>query len=172
MKDEDSEDDGDISCPFCNSEKSCDHLLLFFDVTFDHVDGGVVEPYDFDEIVAKWFVKALRDGKNPSWHWYQLDQAFEKIDEEWAAIMLAAEVPELPESLPIDFVFELLIEAGGWEHPGNLYDRSGGYCESALRVSYAEDPPGTLEKAKKILAEQLEKDINPPPKRQRKKKGA
>jgi len=68
MKDEDSEDDGEVRCPYCESTGGCDHLLLFYDVTFSHVDGGVVEPYDFDEIVAKAFAKALREGKDPAWH--------------------------------------------------------------------------------------------------------
>lgn len=171
MKDEDSEDDGEIGCPYCDSTGGCDHLLLFYDVTFSQVDGGVVDPYDFDEIVAKAFAKSLRDDKDPTWHDWRIDEVFEQIDEEWAATMLAAETPELPESLPIDFVFELLDDAGGTEHPGSLYDQSGGFCESAVRVSYAEDPWATFEKAKTLLVDRLENDINPKPKRRRKKKG-
>lgn len=50
-------------------------------------------------------------------------------------------------------------------------DSDVGYCESAVRVSYAKDPVATFEKAKHLLADRLENDIHPPPKRRRKKRG-
>lgn len=69
MQNEDADDDGDVSCPICKSTGGCDHLLLFYDVTFSQVDGGVVvEPYDVDAIVAKAFAKTLREDKDPAWH--------------------------------------------------------------------------------------------------------
>ena len=68
MKDESSEDDSDVGCPYCESGSGCDHLLLFFDATDGRADGGVVDPYDFDEIVAKAFVKVLKEGTDPNWH--------------------------------------------------------------------------------------------------------
>jgi len=165
MKDESSENDGDVTCPYCESGSGCDHLLLFFDATDGRADGGVVDPYDFDEIVAKAFVKALKEDKDPNWHDERIEELFRRVDDEWAA------TPELPDSLPIDFVFELLDKAGGREQPGSLYDQSGGYCESVVRVSYAKDPWATFEKAKTLLTERLENDINPPPKRRRRKRG-
>ena len=48
-----------------------------------------------------------------------------------------AELPQLPESPPVDFILELIDEAGGWEHPGRLFSQSGAYCESAVRMSWA-----------------------------------
>lgn len=68
MQNEDADDDGDVSCPICKSTGGCDHLLLFYDVTFSQVDGGAVEPYDFDPIVAKAFAKTLREDKDPARH--------------------------------------------------------------------------------------------------------
>ena len=171
MKDESSEDDSDVGCPYCESGSGCDHLLLFFDATDGRADGGVVDPYDFDEIVAKAFVKVLKEGTDLNWHDWRITELFEQIDDEWAATMLTATTPELLESLPIDFVFELLDEAGGAEQPGSLFDQSGGYCESAVRVSYAKDPVATFEKAKHLLEDRLENDIHPPPKRRRRKRG-
>ena len=50
-------------------------------------------------------------------------------------------------------------------------DSDGGYCESAVRVSYAKDPVATFKKAKTVLMDRLEKDIHPPPKRRRRKRG-
>ena len=120
--------------------------------------------------MAKAFARAIKEGKDPTWHDWRIDEVFEQVDEECAATMLAADTPELPEPLPIDFVFELLDDAGGTEHPGSLYDQSGGFSESAVRVSYAENPWATLEKAKTLLADRLENDINPKPKRRRRKK--
>lgn len=168
MEDEDSGDK--VSCPYCNKGDGCNHLLLFYDVTFAREEGGVVESYDFDEITAKAFARAIKEGKHPDWNDWRIQEVYSQIDDEWAGKMIAAETPELPESLPIDLVFELLDEAGGWEHPGSLYDQSGGFSESAVRVFYAEDPEATFEKAKKNLADRLDEDIDPKPKRRRRKK--
>ena len=53
MKDESCQDNSDVGCPSCESGSGCDHLLPFFFATDGRVDGGVVDPYDFDEIVER-----------------------------------------------------------------------------------------------------------------------
>jgi hypothetical protein len=40
--DEDSEEDGEVQCPYCDSTDNCEHLLLFVDKTFRHAEGGLI----------------------------------------------------------------------------------------------------------------------------------
>jgi selenophosphate synthase len=58
--------------------------------TTDFFTPIVDDPYDFDEIVAKAFVKVLKEGTDQNWHDWRINELFEQIDDEWAATMISA----------------------------------------------------------------------------------
>jgi hypothetical protein len=54
-----------------------------------------------------------------------------------------------------DFMVSVLEEAGGTEHPGAIYSSSGPYCESRMRLLFAQNPKQVCEQAKAVLADWL-----------------
>jgi hypothetical protein len=48
--DEDSQEDGEVRCPYCDSTDNCDHLLLFVDKTFRHAEGGLL----YEAFNSRW----------------------------------------------------------------------------------------------------------------------
>jgi hypothetical protein len=163
-----SDDDGEIRCPVCRSTDSCDHQLFLFDVTFGETMAGVVDKDEIERMIATAFVTAIKEGSTPDWYDPEISELFERIDDVYAAEVLTAEEPWLPDLLPIRVLIELLEEAGGREGGGGLSMESGGRCESAVRAVYAKKPSAVYEKAKTMLAARLEKDLHP--KRRSKKK--
>lgn len=59
-EDDESEGDGEIRCPFCDTTENCDHLLLVVDQTFRHAEGGVL----YEAFNAKWS-KIVEDADDP-----------------------------------------------------------------------------------------------------------
>ena len=168
MRDEDSEDDGEIRCPICGSPDACKHQLFFYDVTFGETMAGVVDKDELDRMIATAFVTAIKEGTTPDWHDPEISELFERIDEAYTAEVLTAEEPWLPDWLPIRVLIDLLEDAGGIDIGCSLLMPSGGRCDSAVRAVYAKKPAVVYEKAKTMLAARLEKDLHP--KRRRKKK--
>ena len=165
-----SDEDGDIRCPICRSTDSCDHQLFLYDVTFSETMAGVVDKDELERMIAMAFVTAIKEGSTPDWYDPETSELFERIDEAYAAEVVTAEEPWLPDLLPIRVLIELLEDAGGREGGGGLSMESGGRCESAVRAVYAKKPAEVYEKAKTMLAARLEKDLHPKPKRRRKKR--
>ena len=164
---EETDDDGSVKCVFCGSTDACEHLLLYYDATFGCVDGDIVDLQEFEAPVATAFATALREGTNPDWNSYWLDEAFGQLDTEQIEELKAAKEPELPERLPGSFIFELLEDAGGIEPVGDFLSQCGGRCTSAMRVCYAKRPEAVYTKAKAMLAARLEKALHPKPRRRR-----
>ena len=162
------EEDGDIRCPICGSQDACKHLLFFFDETFGETMAGVVDKDELDRMIATAFVTAIKEGTKPDWYDPEISELFERIDEAYAAEVVTAEEPWLPDWLPIRVFIDLLEDAGGIDIGCNLLMPSGGRCDSAVRAVYAQKPEVVYEKAKTMLAARLEKDLHP--KRRRKKK--
>ena len=166
-----SDDDGEIRCPICRSADSCSHQLFLYDVTFGETLAGVVDTQELERMVATAFVTAIKEGTTPDWQDSDIGELFDRVDETYAAEVIVAEHPWLPDLLPIRVLIDLLENAGGHEGGGGLSMESGGRCESAVRAMYAKTPEGVYEKAKAMLAARLEKDLHPKPKRRRKKQG-
>lgn len=165
-----SEDEGDIRCPICRSTDSCDHQLFFYDVTFGETMAGVVDKEELERMIATAFVTAIKEGLTPDWYDPEISELFERIDETYTAEVLTAEEPWLPDLLPIRVLIDLLEDAGGIDIVCSSPMPSGGRCDSAVCAVYAKKPAAVYEKAKAMLAERLEKDLHPKPKRRRKKK--
>jgi len=49
----------------------------------------------------------------------------------------------------------VLEDAGGYEHHGNVISESGGRCQSAMRILYAEKPKQVCKKAVTVLEQWL-----------------
>jgi hypothetical protein len=170
MKDEDSEEHEDVGCPFCDETGECDHRLLYFDVTFHEKQGGVVDPYEFETIIDEAFDAAAAAGKSRKWLAEWVTEFFDYFDHGAVEAFIADPKADRPGRLSVDFLFQLLTAAGGQELDGRLYDQSGPYCESSVRVAYADDPPKVFEAAKAMLTERLSKEIESRPEKGRRKR--
>lgn len=137
MKDEDSEDDGEVRCPYCESTGGCDHLPFLFDATLGETMAGVVDRSEREGMTAKAFVTANKEGTTPDWHDPEIGELFDRVDETYTAEVLASEEPWLPDLVAIRVLIELLEDTGGREGAGGISMKSGGRCESAVRAMYA-----------------------------------
>jgi hypothetical protein len=172
MKDEDSESNEDVGCPYCGKTGRCDHLLLYYDVTFHEKQGGIADPYQIEAIIEAGFRAAKVAGRSQRWLAVWLKKFFDHFDDGAIEAFLTDPESAPPGLLSVDFLFQLLTEADGQELDGRLYDQSGAYCESAVRVAYAIDPPKVFETAKSILTERLAKEIESRPEIGQRKKRA
>ena len=159
MRDEDSDEDDDVGCPYCGEAGRCGHLLLYYDVTFHEKQGGVVDPYQFETIIEAAFTAARTAGRSQQWLAEWVNEFLHHFDHGAVETFLANPEADLPGQLSVDFHFSLLTEADGLEIDGRLYDQSGAYCESSVRVAYAIDPPKVFETAKAMLTKRLSKEI-------------
>jgi hypothetical protein len=144
-----------IECPICHVDvdSSCDHVLAFADVTFTETLSGVIEDHChvFRQIVTESFAKKRASGNLAKWKNFTVDQM-------WGALLDDEFDPKdfgLPAKLFHEFIFDLLSEAGGWEHPGTLIMGSGSSCESVVRILYAADPLKVVADALELLPSQL-----------------
>jgi hypothetical protein len=157
-----------VECPVCHvdTDESCDHLLAFADVTFNEEPCGAVGDHlrTFETIISEAFAPRLGSETVVKWKNFTVRQLWEALLEEDCD-------PEdftLPSPQFYELVIELLAAAGGWEHPGSLIVGSGGRCESAVRLMYAENPQKVVADALKMLPTQLV-EAEPTQRRRRKK---
>ncbi|NCA17892.1 MAG: hypothetical protein EBS90_12770 [Betaproteobacteria bacterium] len=160
----------EIVCPFCDTkiEQGCEHVLLHVDVTFGQCIDGAAQQMEtqIGDRITEAFQGHLIAGRNPQWCHHEMQEL-------WDNIRIGYEGN--PASLPIGgsafyrVFFSLLDEAGGYEYHGNLVSRSGAYCESSVRLMYAENPAEVCVKALSILHTYLlaEEPTQRPPKRRK-----
>lgn len=167
---DESGESGAVTCPHCgaDSNEGCPHLLMLLDVTFCQCDGGVACNYKgrFELQVSAVFTRLLAEGARPAWANFDVRGVWQALLEE------GVEDPDdivLPEEPFLELLIAVLEKAGGWEHPGALVSESGGYCESSVRLLYAEDPEQVCKDAEKVLEAWLRPE-EPKPKKSRKRK--
>jgi L-alanine-DL-glutamate epimerase-like enolase superfamily enzyme len=173
IEDEDAgdEDDRPITCPVCGVlvDDGCDHALAVIDVTFGYCRAGYAYEHwhTFVGVIADAFKGFLRDGAHPNWDHFELHDAWDEM------VRAGESTPDevhLTSSAVVRLIADALCQAGGEEIHGSLFDQSGAYCESSLRLFYAADPAETCERAEAILKEWLVKEKEKPKKRTRRKK--
>jgi len=157
-----------VECPICHvdTDESCDHLLAFADLTFNEEPCGPVGEHlqEFENVVTEAFAPRLASGNVVKWESFA-------VGELWDALLEEDCDPDdftLPSKQFYELVIELLAAAGGWEHPGTLVSGSGAYCESSVRLLYAENPQKVVADALKMLPTQFV-EAEPKPRRRRKK---
>ena len=123
---DESDENKKVSCPFCDSEENCPHLLAVSD------GSSLVGGFAYDHEAS--FYSRVYD-------------AFQK--------RLAEGDADLSSGLMSDLLFVVLDVGGGSEYQGNAISQSGGNSESATRLMYAEDLPATCVNALAILDEYL-----------------
>ena len=157
-----------VECPFCHADtdESCDHLLAFADVTFNEEPCGPIGDYlaEFQNRIIAAFSEKLASGSKPKWGSYYVQEVWDALQEDGVANPENFSLPSRPF---YDLVLELLGTADGIEHPGKLIVGSGGRCESAVRLMYAENPKKVIEDALKLLSSQL---VEEKPKSSRRKR--
>ena len=158
-----------VSCLICgaDSDEGCPHLLMFYDVTFSQCEGGVAYDHKdrFESQVSGAFTRLLAEGAKPTWSHYEVGEVWDALLEE------GFEDPEdivLPTKQFLDLYEEVLVEAGGLQHPGSLVSESGGRCASSVRLLYADDPEQVCKDAEKVFDEWL-KPEEPKKKKSRKR---
>lgn len=156
-----------VECPFCKADasESCDHVLMFADITFGDSPSGLVSEHlrACDQLISEAFSPKLTSDTIVNWKKYAVQQLWDALCENEPD----AEDVSLPSKEFYELVLELLADAGGWEHPGSLVSGSGACCESAVRLMYAENPQQVIEAALKLLPSYL---VEEEPKRRRKKR--
>ena len=165
---DESDENKKVSCPFCDSEENCPHLLAVTDGS--SLVGGFAYDHEasFYSRVYDAFQKRLAEGNtDQEWSLYELDLLWESIREEKPGVFESGDA-DLSSGLMSDLLFVVLDVAGGSEYQGNAISRSGGNSESATRLMYAEDPAATCVNALTILDEYLAEKV--PPKKRKKKR--
>jgi hypothetical protein len=146
----------EIRCPVCDADvaQGCEHIVLHVDVTFCQCIDGVarqIMPKMIDKI-AEAFRGHLVAGRNPEWCHYAVQELWDDV-----SIDYSGDPTDVPVERPAfyDLTFDILGEAGGGEHQGRLVSSSGPYCESSVRLMYAQNPAEVCEKALPILDKYL-----------------
>lgn len=156
-----------VACPFCHAsaDEGCDHVLAVADTTFAEKPSGAVADRlrEFEDVVAEAFAAKLAAGQTVKWQNYALQELWDAVVEE----KCDPEDIVLPTNKMTELIWSALEDAGGWDHPGSLIMGSGGYCESAIKLMYAENPAEVIALALRRLPSLL---VEQPAKTKRRKK--
>jgi hypothetical protein len=149
-------DDQPIKCPECgaDTDSECPHVLAIIDVTFGACEGGAAFHYwdTYSSRVKSAFKTYLASSVTPKWKHFEVENVWDNL-----------EVPEdledlcLPFTAFADLIVAVLEAAGGYEHHGNVMSESGGRCQSAMRILYAEKPKQVCKKSVTVLEQRLAK---------------
>lgn len=145
----------EVVCLVCGEslEVDCGHRLATIDVTFGQCVGGAAfDHWDgYEKQVSTALSPYATSDIQPRWEQYAVqslwDSAREEADRSGEFALLAGPFNDL--------IVSVLGAAGGTEHPGSLCDSSGPYCESSMRILFADNPQQVCEQAAKVLEKWL-----------------
>jgi len=154
----DENTDEEVKCPYCKPTDECSHWLAIIDSTYNCCDDGYAYDryYEFEEKIEKNLLLALK-AQNPKSS-YQKESVLQEL---WEHVLDNSEVDKdyvaLDRYILTRVIKELLVEAGGYQHPGPIMDTGSmpGFS-SVISVFFAKEPKTVFENALRILDERFQ----------------